>query len=94
MKTFLHVGCGRQKKKDLKGFKSDDWKEIRFDINSNVNPDIIGTLTDMSKVENQSVDAIFSSHNIEHLFPHEVPTALKEFLSCIKTKWFCSYNLS
>jgi SAM-dependent methyltransferase len=88
MKTFLHVGCGRQKKKDLKGFKSDDWKEIRFDINSNVNPDIIGTLTDMSKVENQSVDAIFSSHNIEHLFPHEVPTALKEFYRVLKPSGF------
>lgn len=26
------------------------------------------------------MDAIFSSHNLEHLYAHEVPAALKEFL--------------
>jgi len=88
MKTFLHVGCGPQTKNSLKGFQSDDWKEIRFDIDKNVNPDIIGTLTDMSKVETASVDAIFSSHNIEHLFPHEVPTALSEFHRVLKPTGF------
>jgi len=88
MKTFLHVGCGNQLKKSLKGFQSDDWKEIRFDIDKNVNPDIIGTLTDMSKVETTSVDAIYSSHNIEHLFPHEVPTALSEFHRVLKPMGF------
>ena len=88
MKIFLHVGCGPQNKKNLKGFQSEDWKEIRFDIDKNVSPDIIGTLTDMSKVENQSVDAIYSSHNIEHLFPHEVPTALTEFYRVLKPTGF------
>lgn len=88
MKIFLHVGCGPQTKNGLKGFQSDDWKEIRFDIDKNVNPDIIGTLTDMSKVETQSVDAIYSSHNIEHLFPHEVPKALSEFHRVLKPTGF------
>ena len=88
MKIFLHVGCGAQNKKNLKGFQSEDWKEIRFDIDKNVSPDIIGTLTDMSKVENQSVDAVYSSHNIEHLFPHEVPTALTEFYRVLKPTGF------
>ena len=36
-------------------------------------------MTDMSAVPSGSVDAIFSSHNIEHLYPHEVPVALAEF---------------
>jgi ubiquinone/menaquinone biosynthesis C-methylase UbiE len=36
-------------------------------------------MTDMSAVADASVDAIFSSHNIEHLYPHEVPQALAEF---------------
>lgn len=84
MKTFLHVGCGPQNKTSLKGFNSDQWKEIRFDIDKNVNPDIEGTLVDMSLVETSSVDAIYSSHNIEHLFPHEVPIALKEFHRVLK----------
>ena len=84
MKTFLHVGCGPQKKSQIKGFNNDSWKEIRFDIDINVNPDIVGTLTDMSLVKTGSMDAVYSSHNIEHIFPHEVPIALKEFYRVLK----------
>ena len=84
MKTFLHVGCGNNNKSDLKGFNNDNWKEIRFDIDKDVNPDIVGTLTDMKLVETGSVDAVYSSHNIEHIFPHEVPIALREFYRVLK----------
>ena len=84
MKTFLHVGCGPQNESQIKGFDNDDWKEIRFDIDENVNPDIVGTLTDMKLVKTGSVDAVYSSHNIEHIFPHEVPIALKEFYRVLK----------
>ena len=84
MKTFLHVGCGPVIKSQIPGFKEDDWTEIRFDIDKNVNPDIEGTLTDMSQVETGSVDAIYSSHNIEHVYPHEVPIVLNEFYRVLK----------
>ncbi len=84
MKTFLHVGCGPQNKSQIKGFNNDDWKEIRFDIDENVNPDIVGTLTDMKLVKTGSVDAVYSSHNIEHIYPHEVRIALKEFYRVLK----------
>jgi SAM-dependent methyltransferase len=84
MKNFLHVGCGPKDKSQIKGFNNDNWKEIRFDIDKNVNPDIEGTLTDMSLVETGSVDAVYSSHNIEHIYPHEVPIALKEFYRVLK----------
>lgn len=81
MKTFLHVGCGNKfKDKTNRPFSSDDWNELRYDIDESVKPDLIGSMTDMSSVQSDSVDAIFSSHNIEHLYPHEVPLALKEFL--------------
>lgn len=88
MKTFLHVGCGPQNKSRLKGFSSDEWAEIRLDIDERVKPDIVGTLTDMSKVASERVDAIYSSHNIEHLFPHEVPLALNEFYRVLKPHGF------
>ena len=55
-----------------------------FDIDEKVNPDIVGTLLDMSAVEAESVDAIYSSHNIEHVFPHEVPIVLREFHRVLK----------
>ena len=84
MKIFLHVGCGPQNKSTCLGFNNDNWKEIRLDIDKNVNPDIVCTLTDMKLVETGSVDAVYSSHNIEHIFPHEVPIALSEFYRVLK----------
>ena len=84
MKTFLHVGCGNNNKSDLKGFNNDNWKEIRFDIDKDVNPDIVGTMTDMKSVETGSVDALYSAHNIEHIYPHQVPIALREFYRVLK----------
>ncbi len=84
MKTLLHVGCGHENKSNLKGFNNDNWKEIRFDIDKNVNPDIVGTMTDMKSVETASVDAVYSAHNIEHIYPHQVPIALREFYRVLK----------
>lgn len=79
-RQFLHVGCGpKRKDQTTRGFNTPEWTEIRFDIDESVQPDLIGTMTDMSAVADASVDAIFSSHTIEHLYPHEVPMALKEF---------------
>ena len=87
MKTFLHVGCGpKRKDRTTAGFA--DWTELRFDIDESVQPDLVGTMTDMSSVSSESVDAVFSSHNIEHLYPHEVPVALSEFLRVLKPDGF------
>ena len=89
MKTFLHVGCGRKHKdKTTSGFNNDNWRELRLDIDERVQPDIVGTILNMSAVENASVDAIFSSHNIEHLYPHEVPLSINEFLRVLKPDGF------
>jgi predicted SAM-dependent methyltransferase len=89
MKTFLHVGCGpKHKDRTTRGFNTNHWKELRFDIDESVQPDLVGTMTDMSSVASGSVDAVFSSHNIEHLYPHDVPVALAEFLRVLKPDGF------
>ena len=89
MKTFLHVGCGpKHKDRTTRGFNTSNWKELRFDIDEAVQPDLVGTMTDMSSVASGSVDAVFSSHNIEHLYPHDVPVALAEFLRVLKPDGF------
>ena len=88
MKKLLHIGCGPKTILQIKGFNPSDWQEIRFDIDPSVKPDVIGTLTDMSALESDSVDAVFSSHNIEHLYPHEVPLALKEIFRVLKPSGF------
>lgn len=84
-KVFLHVGCGPARKAQAgPGLQSGEWRELRLDIDPAVQPDIVGTMLDMSAVADESVDAVFSSHNIEHLYPHEVPVALREFLRVLK----------
>ena len=89
MKTFLHVGCGiNRKDKATASFAGPAWRELRLDIDPGVDPDIVGTMTNMTALADESVDAIFSSHNIEHLYPHEVPLALAEFLRVMKPGGF------
>ena len=85
MKKLLHVGCGSKRKdQTTREFAQAEWQEVRLDIDPAVQPDVIGTMTDMSAVADASVDAVFSSHNIEHLYPHEVPVALAEFLRVLQ----------
>lgn len=85
--TFLHVGCG-PKRAEQTPFANRGWQEIRVDIDESVHPDVIGTMIDMASIASSSVDAIFSSHNIEHLYPHEVPLALNEFLRVLRPAGF------
>jgi hypothetical protein len=58
MKTLLHVGCGQQNILSLIGFSENNWCELRFDIDENTKVDLIGTLTDISAVQSNSVDTI------------------------------------
>jgi len=88
MKTLLNVGCGLSSISELRGFNDGNWNEIRFDIDKDVDPDILGTLTDMSLVETASVDAIYSSYNLDHIYAHEVPIALKEFYRVLNADGF------
>lgn len=89
MRHFLHVGCGpKYKNQTTRGFNTNDWVEKRLDIDASVNPDVVGTMTDMSAVSAASMQAIFSSHNIEHLYPHEVPVALAEFFRVLSDDGF------
>ena len=90
MKKVLHVGCGRKTIRTMgSGFNDGTWQEVRFDINENVAPDVIGTIVDMEAVPDDSMDAIWSSHNIEHVFYHEVPSVLSEFRRILTDDGFC-----
>lgn len=89
MNTFLHIGCGpKHKDQTTRGFNTPDWQELRYDIDETVKPDLVGTMLDMSAIAAESVDAIFSSHNIEHLYPYEVTLALKEFVRVLKPQGY------
>jgi len=84
-KKFLHVGCGSLDKNGATPeFAKALWDETRLDIDEDVNPDVVASITDMSPVASSTYDAVYSSHNIEHLFAHEVPPALREMSRVLK----------
>jgi SAM-dependent methyltransferase len=84
-RTVLNVGCGYSLRQRLhKHFQGSDWREIRLDIDPAVRPDILCSITDMSPVASESVDAVWSSHNLEHIHRHEVPAALAEFIRVLR----------
>ncbi|MGV8899982.1 MAG: methyltransferase domain-containing protein [Burkholderiaceae bacterium] len=90
IRTILHVGPGhRQNGANLPAaLQTPAWREIRLDIDPANQPDIIGSMLDMAAVADISVDTIYSSHNIEHVYAHEVPLVLKEFLRVLKPDGF------
>jgi len=93
MKSFLHVGCGpKRKDRTTRGFNWPEWDEIRLDIDPSAQPVVISTMTNLSDVASESEDAIYSSHNIEQLYPHEVPLAFAEFIRVSGTLQFCGFK--
>ena len=89
-KTILHVGPGHRKNGSSlpQAFLTPNWSEVRLDIDPNNEPDIVGSMLDMADVDSGSVDAIYSAHNIEHVYAHEVPLVLREFLRVLKPDGF------
>lgn len=94
-RSLLHVGCGLPDPRKLPPafFAPGEWREVRLDIDPGVAPDIIGSITDMAAVASASFDAVWSAHNLEHLFAHEVPLALREFRRVLRPGGFALITL-
>lgn len=93
-KVVLHVGCGRAHPRKLhKTFHAPEWHELRLDIDPDVEPDIIGSMVDMTSVPSESVHAVWSSHNLEHVYAHQVRTVLGEFLRVLLPGGFVLINV-
>lgn len=89
-KLVLHVGCGPPGEDNLhERFRRPEWRELRLDIDPEMTPDLVGDIVDMEDVvPSESVDAVWSSHNIEHVFAHEVPRVFGEFLRVLRPGGF------
>lgn len=72
MPKVLHAGCGKSPLPAwVPGY------EIRLDIDPDVNPDIVASITDMGDIG--KFEMVYCSHSIEHLYPHDAVKALAEF---------------
>ena len=77
LKRLLHAGCGSRLNTPPREFAA--FKETRLDCNPMVGPEILASIVAMPMVRDDSFDAVFCSHTLEHLFAHEVAMALAEF---------------
>ncbi len=90
--AFLHVGCGSASRDRLPA-PLRSWHEVRLDIDPSVEPDIIASIVDMSMVETASFDGLWSSHSLEHIDSHDVPTALSESRRVLRDTGFAIFTL-
>ena len=90
LKKVLHVGCSTLTLQHApQYFQDGKWQEIRYDIDPSAKPDIIGTITDMHSVYSESMDAVYSAHNLEHVYTHEVDHVLNEFRRVLNKNGIC-----
>lgn len=90
-RIVLHVGCGKPNPRALhETFRSPQWRELRLDLDPDpaLRTDIVASIVDMSPVGSETVDAVWSSHNLEHVFVHEVPLVLAEFRRVLRPGGF------
>jgi len=66
----------------------DGWEHVRVDVDPAVGPDLVASVTDLSAIPTGCADAVWSAHCIEHLFAHEVLTAIGEFRRVLRSDGF------
>jgi SAM-dependent methyltransferase len=89
-KRVLNAGAGPRSQNSLHAiFRNGDWREVRLDINPATAPDVVASVTNMRAFFSAaSFDAVWSSHSLEHLHTHEVPSALSELRHVLKADGF------
>jgi SAM-dependent methyltransferase len=86
-RVFINAGCGSTKNSHLpRVFRK--WDQIRVDVDPRLKPDLVASIDDLSAIPDASVDAVWCSHCVEHLYPHQVPLALAEFRRVLRNDGF------
>lgn len=95
-KSFPHINFGgKRQNQKTRGFEDiNRWCEVRLDIYTQVSPDMVAQMLEMREIPSGSLDALFSSRKLEHLYAHEVPLALKKFYRVLKDYGFAVITYS
>jgi SAM-dependent methyltransferase len=85
VRRVLSAGSGPENEVELtwnQEWNRQGYEVVRLDIDPRSEPDILASMTDMGEIG--SFDVVYCCHALEHLYPHEVGLALKEFLRVLK----------
>lgn len=82
-KVIYNIGAGGISVKDHTNLFNDGWKEYTVDV-AECNPDIVSNIVGLPGIEDESADAIWASHVVEHVYWHELPEVFKAFMRVLK----------
>jgi predicted SAM-dependent methyltransferase len=90
IKRLLNAGSGPGPAPRIaRMIRTEGWEEVRFDIDPDVRPDVVGSILDLgNSFEAQSFNAVWSSHVLEHLYAHETFPSLRQFHRLLKPDGF------
>ncbi|MGJ4952573.1 class I SAM-dependent methyltransferase [Bradyrhizobium sp. HKCCYLS20291] len=90
LKRMLNAGSGpRPAQRIARLIAEKHWEEVRLDIDPEVRPDVVGSITALdASFDAQSFDAVWSSHVLEHLYAHEVYPALRQIHRVLRPDGF------
>src|SRR5215510_1625876 len=81
-KKVLNVGGNNKAIAIPKHFEG--WTHDLLDIDPRGKPDIVCDARKLTSLAPQTYDAVYSSHNLEHYFAHDVPKVLRGFHHVLK----------
>lgn len=70
------------------GLVAPAWTELRLDADPGVQPDVLAPAHDLSALPDGCMDAVFSSHCIEHLYLDQAVPALREWKRVLRPDGF------
>lgn len=80
LQRVLSVGAGPNTPIEAswtRKWNDEGYEVVRLDIDDRNEPDICASMTAMGDIG--SYEVVYCCHSLEHLYPHEVPRALREF---------------
>lgn len=86
-KIVINIGCGKTKLDSQSKYFS-DWQEIRVDAFENETVNLISSIVNFEGVPNESADAVWASHVLEHNYWHDLPKIFKSILRVLKPNGF------